>query len=99
MPRAFPAQAAWPGPLDHPRRGGAVSDSLARAGGRWRDLYRLHSRDPHRERRFLASLGFLLTFVVTRAITHRRRPRAPLTAVRRWESHRAHHLVWGILLL
>lgn len=60
-------------------------------------LYRRHFRDPRRERLFLASLGFFLTFGLTRCVTHRLRD-AVLGGLVMRGTH-VHHLVWGILLL
>src|SRR4030066_28144 len=63
-------------------------------------LYRRHfSRDPRRERMFLASLSFFLSFGFTRVLTHSFRLRDdPFTGLWVAGTH-VHHLVWGILLL
>lgn len=61
-------------------------------------LYRRHFRDHRRERMFLASLSFLATFGLTRAITHLSRGRPEPFAILIGDTH-VHHLVWGILLL
>jgi hypothetical protein len=66
--------------------------------GRLGNLYHRYFRETRRERLFLASLSFFVTFGVTRLITH---------AIRRGElfgevwirGQHVHHLVWGILLL
>ena len=64
-----------------------------------RRLYRLHFRDERRERLFLASLGFLITFGTVRAITYLIRAGVgPFHNVTAGALH-IHHLVWGILLL
>jgi hypothetical protein len=64
-----------------------------------KDLYRLHFRDERRERLFLASAGFLVTFAIVRLITHLIRTGAgPVHNVTVGTLH-VHHLVWGILLL
>jgi hypothetical protein len=62
-------------------------------------LFLFHFQDERRERLFLASLGFLLTFGVVRAITHLIRAGVgPFHDVSNGTLH-IHHLVWGILLL
>ncbi len=64
---------------------------------RW--LYRFHFQDERRERLFLASIGFLVTFGVVRAITHMIRAGVgPFHDVNSGTLH-IHHLVWGILIL
>lgn len=64
-----------------------------------RKLYHFHFRDERRERLFLASLGFLVTFAVVRAITYLiRADVGPFHNVTAGTLH-IHHLVWGILLL
>lgn len=64
---------------------------------RW--LYRFHFQDERRERLFLASVGFLLTFGVVRAITHMIRAGVgPFHDIGSGTLH-IHHLVWGILIL
>jgi hypothetical protein len=68
----------------------------------WRDLRRLytfHFRDERRERLFLASLSFLVTFGIVRGITSMIRAGiGPFHNVSAGGTH-IHHLVWGILLL
>jgi CRP-like cAMP-binding protein len=62
-------------------------------------LYRMHFRDARRERQFLASLAFLVTFGTVRGIAVSiRRGRGPFRDVTPGGLH-IHHLVWGILLL
>lgn len=62
-------------------------------------LYRLHFRDPRRERLFLASVAFLFTFGGVRGIaTAIRGGKGPFRDVTPGGVH-IHHLVWGILLL
>jgi hypothetical protein len=62
-------------------------------------LYRIHFQDERRERLFLASLSFLLTFGIVRTITHLIRAGVgPFHNVTAGTLH-VHHLVWGILLL
>ena len=62
-------------------------------------LYRRHFRDRRRERLFLASLSFFVTFLIARMVTWSiREGRGPLRDV--WiRGVHVHHLVWGILLL
>ena len=62
-------------------------------------IYRFHFQDERRERLFLASLAFLLTFVTVRGITISIRAGiGPFHNVSAGGTH-IHHLVWGILLL
>jgi hypothetical protein len=76
---------------ENPSRG-----SFARAV-RW--LYHFHFVDERRERLFLASLGFLLTFGIVRLITHMIRAGVgPFHDINSGTLH-VHHLVWGILIL
>lgn len=66
---------------------------------RLRALYRRHFREPPRERLFLASLAFFVTFGVIRLIAHAIRAGVgPFREIFAGETH-IHHLVWGILLL
>ena len=63
------------------------------------ELYRFHFRDERRERLFLASLSFLITFAIVRVITYSIRSGVgPFHNVSAGGTH-IHHLVWGILLL
>lgn len=64
---------------------------------RVRAIYRHSFRDRRRERLFLASLGFFVTFGVTRLMTHLAHGRIQWAVVV-GDVH-VHHLVWGILLL
>ena len=62
-------------------------------------IYRFHFRDERRERLFLASLAFLLTFGIVRAITVSIRAGiGPFHNLSAGGTH-IHHLVWGIALL
>src|SRR5467141_3168336 len=62
-------------------------------------LYTFHFRNERRERLFLASVGFLVTFGVVRGITHLIRAGVgPFHNVTSGGLH-IHHLVWGILIL
>jgi hypothetical protein len=62
-------------------------------------IYHFHFQSERRERLFLASLGFLVTFGIVRAITHLIRAGVgPFHNVSSGGLH-IHHLVWGILLL
>ncbi len=64
-----------------------------------KDLYRLHFRDERRERLFLASAGFVVTFAIVRLVTYLiRNGTGPVHNVTVGTLH-IHHLVWGILLL
>lgn len=66
---------------------------------RVRALYRHHFRDRRRQRLFLASCGFFVTFATTRGITHAiRAGRGPLHDITSGTRH-LHHLVWGIAAL
>ncbi|HSS94107.1 MAG TPA: hypothetical protein VLR46_08960 [Candidatus Dormibacteraeota bacterium] len=63
------------------------------------ELYRFHFKNEARERLFLASVAFLLTFGIIRAITYSIRSGAgPFHNVTSGGLH-IHHLVWGILIL
>ena len=61
-------------------------------------LYRRHFREHRRERMFLASVCFLATFGIARAVTHLGRGQVDPFAIVIAGTH-VHHLVWGILLL
>lgn len=62
-------------------------------------LYHFHFVDERRERFFLASIGFLVTFVVVRVITYMIRAGVgPFHNVVAGATH-IHHLVWGIAIL
>ena len=62
-------------------------------------LYRQHFRDMRRERLFLASLAFFLTFAIVRAITYAIHVgEGPFHDISVGATH-VHHLVWGIILL
>jgi len=64
-----------------------------------KSLYHFHFHEERRERLFLASIGFLVTFGVIRGITHMIRAGiGPFHNVSSGGLH-IHHLVWGILLL
>ena len=79
-----------------PAAGDHSPGSLVRAV-RW--LYHFHFQDERRERLFLASVGFLITFGIVRAITHLIRSGVgPFHNVTNGTLH-IHHLVWGILIL
>lgn len=67
--------------------------------GRVGQLYRMHYRDPRRERVFLASVAFVAAAVVTRLITSAIASGiGPFSDTNVGGTH-VHHLVWGILLL
>jgi hypothetical protein len=62
-------------------------------------IYGFHFQNERRERLFLASLGFLVTFGIVRGITHMIKAGiGPFHNVSSGGLH-IHHLVWGILLL
>ncbi len=62
-------------------------------------LYQFHFQNERRERLFLASLGFFITFGIVRGITLMIRAGiGPVHNVSAGGLH-IHHLVWGILLL
>ncbi len=66
---------------------------------RLRELYTFHFQSERRERLFLASIGFLVTFGIVRGITHLIRAGVgPFHNVTSGGLH-IHHLVWGILIL
>ncbi len=67
--------------------------------GTLKRIYQFHFQNERRERLFLASLGFLLTFAIVRGITHL--IRAGIGPIHNLSSAglHIHHLVWGILLL
>ena len=62
-------------------------------------IYSFHFQNERRERLFLASLGFLVTFGIVRGITHLIKAGiGPFHNVSSGGLH-IHHLVWGILLV
>ena len=62
-------------------------------------IYSFHFKSERRERLFLASVAFLLTFAIVRIITHLIKAGiGPFHNVSSGGLH-IHHLVWGILLL
>ncbi len=76
-----------------------VIGGLAVFRGVFHDVYRRHMGEPRRERLFLASLSFFLTFGIVRVITHSIRAGiGPFHDITSGGRH-IHHLVWGILLL
>lgn len=69
------------------------------ARGRVRELYQKHVSESRRERLFVASLAFSISFAVIRVLTHAiRAGRGPFHNVQ-MGGHHVHHLVWGILML
>jgi hypothetical protein len=67
--------------------------------GTLKRIYQFHFHNERRERLFLASLGFLVTFALVRGITHLIRAGiGPIHNISSGGLH-IHHLVWGILLL
>jgi len=66
---------------------------------RLRAIYRRHFRESRRERLFLASLAFFVSFGTIRLITHAIRAGVgPFHDLHAGQTH-IHHSVWGILLL
>jgi hypothetical protein len=66
---------------------------------RLRALYRRHFRETARERLFLGSLAFFVTFGTIRLIAHAIRAGVgPFHDIHAGQTH-IHHSVWGILLL
>jgi hypothetical protein len=72
---------------------------LAAARGRLGPLYQRYLHEPRRERMFLSSAAFYLTFALTRVVTNAIRAGVgPFRDLAAGGVH-VHHLVWGILLL
>ncbi len=63
------------------------------------DLYRRSFREPPRERLFIASISFFVTFAITRLITHAIHDGVGPFGNLSFRGQHVHHLVWGILLL
>jgi hypothetical protein len=64
------------------------------------ELYSFHFKSERRERLFLASVGFLLTFGAVRLLTFTIRAGiGPFHNVTTSGGLHIHHLVWGILIL
>jgi hypothetical protein len=67
--------------------------------GRISELYRVHFADMRRERLFLASLAFFITFAIVRLLTHAiRAGEGPFHNLVVGGRH-IHHMVYGISLL
>ena len=65
----------------------------------WHALWAFHFADPARERLFVASLAFFVSFTVLRGITYSiHRNAGPFRNIVVGNVH-VHHLVWGVLLL
>ncbi len=76
-----------------------VGHLVIRSPGTTARLYRHHFSDPRRERLFLSSMAFFLTFVAVRGLTYAiRAGLGPFHDFTPGGLH-VHHLVWGILLL
>ncbi len=76
-----------------------IVGGLALYRGRFHDIYRTHLGESRRERLFLASFSFFLTFGTVRIITHMIHAGVgPFHDISAGGRH-IHHLVWGILLL
>jgi hypothetical protein len=67
--------------------------------GRFRHLYHRHLGESRRERQFLASLAFFLTFAIVRALTHAIHARRGPFHILQMGGRHIHHMVWGISLL
>ena len=63
------------------------------------DLYLRYFREARRERLFLASIAFFVTFAVTRIVTHSIHRGNERFSNIMFHGQHVHHLVWGILLL
>ena len=73
---------------------------LSGAFGRLPHHYRRHFAESRRERHFIASTTFFLTFAIVRVITHSiRAGRGPFHNIETGGGRHIHHLVFGILLL
>jgi hypothetical protein len=73
---------------------------IAAIRGRLRPIYHQHFRETPRERLFLASVGFFLTFAVVRTLTWSIHIGiGPFHDVVSSSGRHIHHMVWGILLL
>lgn len=80
----------------HGRKDRSPAESLLKVIS---ELYRFHFKNEARERLFLASVAFLLTFAIVRVITYAIRAGVgPFHNVTSGALH-IHHLVWGILIL
>src|SRR5437763_4727818 len=82
--------------------GGAVLALVLLSGAscRLRHHYRRHFAESRRERHFIASTTFFLTFTIVRLITHSiRAGRGPFHNIETGGGRHIHHLVFGILLL
>lgn len=76
-----------------------IVGGIALYRGRFHDIYRAHLGETRRERLFLASFSFFVTFGIVRIITWSiRRGLGPFHDISAGGRH-IHHLVWGILLL
>ncbi len=64
-----------------------------------RALYQRNFQDSRRERLFLASIAFFVTFGVTRLVTHAIHGGSSHFGNVSFRGQHVHHLVWGILLL
>jgi hypothetical protein len=79
---------------------GAADRSPADRVATLKRLYSFHFANERRERLFLASVAFLLTFGIVRGITYMIRAGVgPFHNVTTAGGLHIHHLVWGILLL
>lgn len=74
--------------------------AVALLHGRFAEIYSLHFSETPRERLFLASVAFFITFATVRFITYSiHHGEGPFHDVVTSGGRHIHHLVWGILLL
>ncbi|MGI8609881.1 MAG: hypothetical protein ACR2MY_11735 [Candidatus Dormibacteria bacterium] len=104
MPARLPPDERPPGPAEAAAVAAAVGVVTVlgppRGWHHWLHLYRIHMpHNPRRERLFLATLAFAVTFISTRGLTLAIRNNVgPFHNVSVGGTH-VHHLVYGILLL
>lgn len=72
---------------------------LSLKSGRFRQIYASNLGETWRERIFLASFAFFMTFAAVRALTHAIRAGIGPFHNLNVGGHHIHHLVWGISLL
>lgn len=76
-----------------------IIGAIALVRGHFHQIYRTHLGESRRERHFLGSFAFFLTFGTVRIITYSIRSGVgPFHDISAGGRH-IHHLVWGILLL
>jgi hypothetical protein len=88
---------AWLSAMLAPIAGWIILTQLTPA--RMHALWAIHFADAARERLFVASLAFFVSFAILRGITYSiHRNRGPFRNIIVGNIH-VHHLVWGVLLL